>query len=141
MRLLRDRSGVAAIEFALVGSVFLLLLLGTIQIALLWWTENALQTTAMLTARCAALGAPSCTTPQASQAFAVSTAGKFALAGAITASNVSVVPTSSCNASTTGYRQFTMVTITSTVWANSLISPLAGTSIKASACYPSPTGS
>ncbi len=133
MRLLRDRSGVAAIEFAIVGSVFLLLLLGTIQIGLLWWTENALQTTAMLTARCAALG--SCTNPAA---FAVSTAGKFTFSNAITANEVSVSSGSSCN-SLSGYNQFTKVTITSTVWANSLISPLLGTSINASACYPAPT--
>src|SRR3954453_17998832 len=108
MRLLRDRSGVAAVEFAIVGSVFLLLLLGTIQVALLWWTENALQITAMLTARCAALGAPSCTTSQASKTFAVATAGRFTLANAITAANVSVTPASSCKA--TGYSHFTMVT-------------------------------
>jgi Flp pilus assembly protein TadG len=136
MPLLRDRSGAAALEFALVASVFLLLLLGTIQIALLWWTENALQTTAMLTARCAAI--KFCTHPET---FAVSTAGTFTLSNAITASDVSVTRHSSCNAPTSGYSQFTMVTITSTVWANVLISALGGIEIKASACYPSPTGS
>jgi Flp pilus assembly protein TadG len=136
MLLLRDRSGAAALEFAIVASIFLLLLTGTIQIGLLWWTENALQTTATLTARCAALN--SCDP----KTFAVSTAGKFTVSNAITASNVSVSPASSCNGSTTGYSHFTLVTITSSVWANSLISPLAGAAIiKASACYPSPTGS
>jgi Flp pilus assembly protein TadG len=140
MLLVRNRSGAAALEFALVASVFLMLLLGTIQIGLLWWTENALQTTAMLTARCAALQ-HFCTTPQTTQAFAVSTAGKYTLSNAITASNVSVTSASSCDASTPGYSHFTRVTITSTVWANVLISALGGTAIKASACYPSPTGS
>lgn len=130
-RLLRDRRGVAALEFAIVGVAFVMLLLGTIQIGLLWWTKNGLQTAAMLTARCAALG--SCSDPKA---FAVSTAGKFTLPNAV--SSVSVGTSSYCNA-TKGYKQFTTVTLTSTVWADLLISALAGPSIQATACYPSPT--
>lgn len=133
MRFLHDRRGVAALEFAIVGVAFVMLLLGTIQVGLLWWTKNGLETAAMLTARCAALG--SCSDPAA---FAKSTASKFTLPNAVSA--VSVATSSHCNA-VTGYSHFTTVTLTSTVWADSLISVLAGSSIQAIACYPSPTTS
>jgi Flp pilus assembly protein TadG len=128
---LRDRRGVAALEFALVASGFLMLLLGSIEIGLLWWTENGLQATAALTARCAALG--SCADPKA---FAVSTASGWTLPNAITNADVIVTAASTCHGSSGGYSQFTLVTITSTVWSGILIAPLSGASLKATACYP-----
>jgi Flp pilus assembly protein TadG len=136
-RLLHSQAGTVALEFALVGTAFIMLLLGGIQIGLLWWTENALQITAMMTARCAALN--SCANPQT---FAVSTARAFGIPNAITTSDVSVASSSACNGSAAGYAHFTQVTITSTMWAANLISPLsAASSLQAAACFPSPTAS
>lgn len=134
-RLLRDRRGVAAVEFALVASGFLLLLLGAIEIGLLWWTENGLQATAALTARYAALH-PDATTSQ-TQAFAVSTASGWILPNAITTADVTVTSASACHGSAGGYSQFTLVTITSELWSGLLIAPLSHAGLMATACYPS----
>lgn len=136
--LLRDRRGVAAVEFALVASGFLLLLLGAIETGLLWWTENGLQATAALTARYAALHGGETTE---AQAFAVSTASRWTLPNAISASDVTVTPTSTCHGESGGYSQFTLVTITSEVWTRLLIPPLSGVVLKVAACYPMVSGS
>lgn len=129
--ILRDRRGVAAVEFALVASGFLMLLLGSIEIGLLWWTRNGLQVTASLTARCAALG--SCADPKA---FAVSTAARWTLPNAISAADVTVTTASTCQGAAGGYSQFALVTITSEVWKGLLIAPLSGANLKVMACYP-----
>jgi Flp pilus assembly protein TadG len=50
-RLLRDNRGAAMIEFALVGSAFLALLFGSLQIALLFFVQQCLETAAEETAR------------------------------------------------------------------------------------------
>lgn len=133
-RLAGDRTGVAAVEFALVASGFLLLLIGSLQVGLLLWTNNALQVTAALTARCAALG--SCSNPAS---YAVSLAGQWVTAGVVTASDVTVSAASSCQGASSGYSNFTMVTVSSEMWSNLLIEPLSGVRLRASACYPSPS--
>jgi Flp pilus assembly protein TadG len=49
--LCRDERGAALIEFALVGSVFLALLLGSLQIALVFFAQQSLETAAEATTR------------------------------------------------------------------------------------------
>lgn len=138
-RLTGDRSGVAAVEFALVASGFLLLLIGALEVGLLLWTNNALQITAGLTARCAALK----TCSPDSKSYAVSLAGQWAGAGAVKASDVTVSPPalSACQGASGGYSKFTEVTISSELWSSLGIGPLAGVKLQASACYPSPNPS
>ncbi len=133
-RLTGDRSGATAVEFAVVASAAVLLLIGALQVGLLLWTNNALQITAGLTARCAALG--SCSDPAS---YAVSLAGQWATTGAVKTSDVTVSAASSCQGASGGYSKFTMVTISSEQWSGLLIGPLAGVKLKASACYPSPS--
>lgn len=128
-RLGADRRGETALEFALVGGVFVMLLLAPIELGLMIWTGSSLQTVATETARCAAIG--SCSADPAS--FAVNLANKWLSAGAITSRDVRVQSTTSChNAS----GQFEQVSITSSIWAGALISPLAGTTQVATACFP-----
>lgn len=137
MRRMRcDRAGATSVEFALVASGFVLLLIGGLQIGLLWWTENAMQITAALTARCAALG--SCTDPAS---YAASLAGDWTAPGAVTAADVTVsaAASSSCHGASGGYGRFTMVTITSEPWSGVLVGPLSGKRLTVSACYPSPS--
>jgi Flp pilus assembly protein TadG len=59
--LARERNGATALEFALVAGVFIPLSLGILDTGLLMWTKGTLQTTAALTARCAAIASPDCT--------------------------------------------------------------------------------
>lgn len=127
-----DCGAVASVEFAVIASGFLLLLLGAIEVGLLLWTNNALRTTAEMTARCAALG--SCSNPAS---YAVTLAGQWIGTNAVNTSDVTVSSAagSTCHGASTGYGRFTMVTISSEL----LVAPLAGTQVKVSACYPSPS--
>ncbi|GBQ34211.1 TadE family protein [Gluconacetobacter azotocaptans] len=124
----RGGRGAAALEFAIVASVFIAMLLGMIELGLLWWTRNALQLTADLTARCDALGA--CADPSG---FAAAQAGEWGLSGAV--SHISVTTPSQCHGFTTTSGKFVMVQIDSGYWAG-LPPPLSGMTLQVSACYP-----
>ncbi len=67
-------AGSAAVEFALVALVFLLMLFGAIEYGRLLWTQNSIQYAVEQAARCAAMGltpgATSCTTAGTTQTFA-----------------------------------------------------------------------
>jgi Flp pilus assembly protein TadG len=58
--LLRDRRGVAALEFALVSIPLMMLAFGTIEFGRLLWTRQALETTAAEVARCIGVLSSSC---------------------------------------------------------------------------------
>ena len=58
--LLTDRDGVVAMEFAISASALMLLTLGTIEFGRLLWTQEALNATAIQTARCIGVLASSC---------------------------------------------------------------------------------
>ena len=114
--LARERSGTTALEFALIASVFLPLCLAILDAGLLMWTKGALQSTASLTARCAAITSPDCSD---AQQFAVTTAGKWVFSGIITKVNVSPAPAIVCIASV----PYMKVTITCQFWARGLLPP------------------
>lgn len=133
-RIIRDCRGVTAIEFALVGAAFMTLLVSGLGFGLMWWTENGLQTTAVLTARCASIG--SCADPKA---FAISTAGNLGIGNLIQDTDVTVVVNgSACYGTSSAYSQFTKVTINSTAWVGVFLGPLADISLSATACFPNP---
>ncbi len=111
----RDRRGTTAVEFGLIASVFVPLCLGILDTGLLMWTKAALQSTAALTARCAAITSPDCTDPRQ---FAVTTAGKWIFPGIITSVNVTA-PAVVCLANS----QYMKVTITCRFWAGALLPP------------------
>lgn len=124
-----DRRGVTAIEFALVAPVLFILIFGALELGLIWWTKNALQVTAALTARCVALG--SCTDPTA---FAVNSASGWAESNLISVSDVAYSTNASCSGS---YNVFAEVTITCSFWATHLLPPpLSDMTLTVSACYP-----
>ena len=128
--LVRERSGATALEFALVAGVFLPLCLAIFDAGLLLWTQGALQSTAALTARCAAITSANCTN---TQQFAVNTAGKWIFAGIITVANVSPAPAIVCIASV----PFMKVTITCPYWAGVVLPPpLNGHTLTAVAYFP-----
>jgi Flp pilus assembly protein TadG len=59
--LLKARDGMAAMEFAIAATALMMLTLGTIEFARLLWTQEALDATAIQTARCIGVLASSCT--------------------------------------------------------------------------------
>jgi Flp pilus assembly protein TadG len=92
-RLLRHRSGAAALEFAVSVTPLLLLILGTIEGGLLLWSWQALEGAVIDAGRCAALDATACqnaaTTPAKTASYAA-TAAKARGLSSVTSSNVTV---------------------------------------------------
>lgn len=134
-RLLICRDGTTAMEFALVGPVFLVLLLFILEVSLLLWAKGAMQMAASQTARCTATGSSACTNPQN---YATSLMSAWGVSGIVPSISVLVQPNTTCN-STAGH--FSKVTISSTGGVSGgfggFVAPLAGTVLTASACYPS----
>jgi len=58
--LLAARDGVVAMEFAIIASALMMLTLGTIEFGRLLWTQEALNATAIQTARCIGVRSSSC---------------------------------------------------------------------------------
>ncbi len=110
-----DRRGVVSVEFAAAGMLMVAITMGLVGAGLLTWTRSGLQAAAHATARCVALGAPSCASPAA---YAAALAGQWVFPGIITADNVSVSQATSCNGAT---GQYTRVTITGTHWLGSVL--------------------
>ena len=130
----RSEAGVVAVEFALVASLLILLLTGTLSVGVLILTQAGLQGVSAQAARCAALGSSLC--PAVPQ-YAVTLAKQRLFAGVITASNVTVTQATSCRGATGHY---TAVTITSGYWGGGLLAPVFnGVNVTVSACYPSAT--
>ncbi len=123
-----DRRGAAALEFAMVGGLLVLLLLGCVEAGLMMWTGSALQSVAAQTARCTAIG--SCANPQQ---YAVSLAGQWIGANAITTSDVSVAAGTSCHGQAGA---FAIVTISESIWSGTFIAPIAGGVQSVTACFP-----
>jgi Flp pilus assembly protein TadG len=132
-RFQRDTRGVAAIEFAFVIVPLLLFMFGIIEFSRAYWTQEALQETATVTARCMGLGLSSCSSPSAGQAYAVSVGSRWGLS--IQSSNVTINPSTTCG-SVSGF-----VTVTITYPFNTivpgLITGLVGETLSATACFPS----
>jgi uncharacterized membrane protein len=126
----RERSGAAVLEFALIAAVFIPLSLAALEAGLLLWTQGALQSTASLAARCAAIGSSNC--PNVPQ-FVVTTAGKWVFSGIITTANVTPAPAIVC----LSHANYMKVTITCPYWAGGLLpSPFDHTTLTAVAYFP-----
>jgi Flp pilus assembly protein TadG len=133
----RDCHGTTAVEFAVIASVLLPMLFGTLSLGLLMWTYNALQTTAALTARCVAIGSSQCSANPAQ--FAVNLAQQWIVPGIINTGNVVITPAAtSCNGAA---GSFVTVTITPTYWASGILpQPFAATTLQVAASFPCAAG-
>lgn len=69
-----DTRGGALIEFGLLLPLFVLLLVGIMQVGQLMWTQAALQHAVDLAARCASVNTTACATPAQIEAYAVTQA-------------------------------------------------------------------
>ena len=123
-----DRRGAAALEFAMVGGLLVLLLLGCVEVGLMMWTGSALQSVAAQTARCTAIG--SCANPQQ---YAVALAGQWIGGNAITTSDVTVAAGSSCHGQAGA---FAIVTISESIWSGTFFEPITGGTQSVTACFP-----
>lgn len=130
-RLRRARRAESALEFALIGTVLILMLLAPVEIGLMIWTGSALRTTAAETARCVAIGGSACANPQS---YAVDLAKLWIGPHAITTQDVTVSATTTCHNATGSFAQ---VSITASIWSGTLLSPIAVGSQTATACFPS----
>lgn len=63
LRLVRDREGTVALEFALLAPVLIALMLGALGLGVAFWQKNILQAAALESARCIALASPLCMKP------------------------------------------------------------------------------
>ena len=70
-RVLADRAGVATLEFALVGGLFFLLIIGIVEVGRGLWTMNALNYAVQQAARCASINATDCSNQTSVQTFAI----------------------------------------------------------------------
>ncbi len=125
-----DRRGVAAIEFALVSLAYFPLCFGIIELGLMLWTQDVLQTAALMTARCVAIAAPACSSnaPQ----YAVTTASTWLNAGMLTVGGVSIRTNAAC---ATAPGTAVVVTLNSTFFAANVLPYGIGT-INVTGCYP-----
>jgi Flp pilus assembly protein TadG len=132
-----DTRGVAAIEFAIVIVPLLLFMFGIIEFSRAYWAKEALQQTAVDTARCRGLkiSAAGCTTDTGAQAYAVSVGNTWGLT--IPTSNVII--TSASGTTCGGVSGFVTVHITYTfkTVVPDLIAGLFNDTLYASACFPS----
>ena len=130
-----DRRGVAAIEFAIVIVPLLLFMFGIIEFSRAFWAKEALQQTAVETARCMglALSTAGCTSTSGGQAHAVSVGNTWGLT--IPTANVTITTNTSCG----GVSPFVTVHITYTfkTVVPDLIAGLFNDTLYASACFPS----
>ena len=127
------RAGSASVEFALTCSALFLICLGVLDLGIILWTEEAVQSAAGLTARCVALGATPCTNVKQ---YAVTTATAQTFNGVVTTANVTYSTKAVCPKSKTPSGSYAVVTITPTYWATRLPGALHGTPISATACSP-----
>jgi len=130
-----DRRGVAAIEFAIVIVPLLLFMFGIIEFSRAYWAKEALQQTAVDTARCMGLGLSTsgCTSTSGGQAYAVGVGSAWGLT--IPTPNVTITTATTCG----GVSGFVTVHITYTFHTvvPDLIAGLFNDTLYASACFPS----
>jgi Flp pilus assembly protein TadG len=71
-RLLACEDGSSAVELGIILSVFLSMLFGIINVAMVLWTIGSLHYAAQTAARCASVGSSSCTSASTTEAYALS---------------------------------------------------------------------
>jgi Flp pilus assembly protein TadG len=136
-RFSRDQRGGSAVEFSLVVTAFLLIVLGVIEYGWYLWTANALQQTAILTARCMGVLQTSCAPSRTYSATSTTTYAQQ-LAGAygisVPASAVALNTSATCG----GASNLSQVTISYTYHSSvPLVLPgIASSPLTETACFP-----
>lgn len=133
-RLLRDRKGGVAVEFALVAPTFLMFIFIILDGGRMMFAKQSLNELATATARCAAIKATGCSDTGSAQGWAVSR-GQARSTLHLSNSDVTITPSTSCN----GVANMTRVTI-SMAWANGAMGIIsqsgAPSSLSSTSCFP-----
>jgi Flp pilus assembly protein TadG len=115
--LVRGRRAAAAVDFAMVSIVFLPLCFGIIELGIMLWVQNTLQSTAEFTARCVATQNTACSN---AQQYAVDQATAYLPSGMVSTGDVTVSTGASCNSAP---GTAVIVTIAHTFWESSILPP------------------
>jgi len=130
--LIRGRHGTAALDFAMVSIVFLPMCFGIIELGIMMWVQNTLQSAAATTARCVATQNSACTGDP--QTYAVNQATQYLPSGMVSKSDVTVHNPGTCNSAP---GTMVVVTITHTFWGTSILPPpYQSLSTSVSSCFP-----
>jgi Flp pilus assembly protein TadG len=142
-RLLRARSGNAIVDFALVLPPMLALCFGIIEYGRFFWTQEALEQTAISAARCMAVLNPSCTTGTAggtysstnTQTFITNVASGWDIT--VKAANTTLNDDATCN----GITNFSQVSLSITfdTAVPGILPMLNNGTLSATACFPNVT--
>ena len=137
-RFSRDQSGASALEFALLAVPLLLIIVGTIEYGRALWTQQAMQSLAIATARCIGVSQSECSSSGTYSSTRTNTwvIGEAAKLGvALQSTNISVNANTSCQ----GVSGFATVAITYTFVSAvpAFVTALVlGPTLKATACFP-----
>jgi Flp pilus assembly protein TadG len=136
-RLLKCRRGATAVEFALVATPFLLLVVGGVEFGRMEWARQGLQQVAIQGARCMGVLQSSCAASGAyssgnTQTYLQGVGAKFGLT--LAPSNMTLNRAASC----AGLSGFSSVSLTYTFDSvvPGLVSMLGSKTMTASACFP-----
>ena len=134
-RLLKSSEGTAALEFALVGPVLLMLIVVIPAGAVVLWARGVVELAASQTARCTAIGVTACTNDPTT--YATNVIRDWGMAGIV--SSVSAVSTAktTCSNATGLYSSVTVTGIAGIGGSSTM--PFTSVTLTASACYPSGT--
>jgi Flp pilus assembly protein TadG len=140
-RLRIARDGVASVEFALLAIPFLLMSFGIIEFGRLIWTDEALEATAAIGARCMGVLSSSCAS---GGTYSSSNTTTYILAVAsdwnltLTSSALTLTPNGSCGG-VAGFSQVTISYTFETVVPQLLDALTSGIPMTVQACFPNQT--
>ncbi|WP_066773886.1 TadE/TadG family type IV pilus assembly protein [Croceicoccus mobilis] len=125
-----DQRGAAAIEFALLGPLLVMMLFGLIETGRLFWTQHSLDEVAFATVRCMSIS-DQCSDADAQQAFAIDRAASYGIT--VVAANVSPQTDTTCK--TFGSSNRVLIDAKFNSVMQSLVPQFPAT-VEAEACFP-----
>ena len=137
-RTARDESGASAVELALTLTVFMLLVMGCIDYGLYLWTANALQQTAIQTARCMGVVQTDCSSAHAYSSSNTTTFAQGVAAGyglTLTSGDLNLSAAAACGGTGTDNSSVT-ISYTFNGIATGLIPGISSKAMTAQACFP-----
>lgn len=126
MALWHDRRGGTAVEFALLAPAFLTMLIGTVMMAMMMFSNSSLHYAVQAAARCASVKSTVCSNAATTQAFAASNYFGATTAPTFTCTGRVCGGTAACGNKVTGQISFTLE-----VGMARYVTPL-----RADACFP-----
>lgn len=121
-----DDRGAAAVEFAMLAPAFLMMLIGTVMMAMMFFTNSSLHFAVQAAARCASVKTTVCTNAATTRAFAASNYFGATTAPTFTCTGRVCGGTAACGNKVSGAISFTLE-----IGMARFVTPL-----RADACYP-----